>query len=312
MRSGALHDSNVIAQSAKTTEGALTYTLSLYRILRTMILIPLVYAFSVIQSHAWPSGLSSSLHLPRQSNVRDAEQVPMGADGERKYNEARANETLAVNAARSAREQGNVAGAIAALKAFHLTHLDNTYHLVLLSDLLIGENRLQEAYDTVAPYCTQGAFQQVLLRGALVSAMKGEVYLGEKEFLMQVLRRRYDPKDLSDAFGGAEGKPNMATLACAALASDSIATGDKLNTGMYCSRLDTLDPRNPIAAEGLSELACNEGHYVVALRIVDAAIPRCSGEMLRYLSVFRAQTDRLLSLYGDGVKPRKPSTTPPP
>lgn len=222
-------------------------------------------------------------------------------------------EIHAVMQARTLRSSGKSREALALLSERHSKFPQDTFQVSLLTDLLIEQGRPSDAYFTVVPYCRDGALEQVLMRGIVVAAMNGERYQGASEYLKRILSRDLEPDQLAILAPRDDRPSDLLRMGYAALGLEAMSTRDFLGAKLYLRKLEELDPGNAISGQGLAELEANEGHYTIAIRMLETASTHATGVFLDGLRGRIAEAQLMRDRYGDGVKPpaSKPTVPPP-
>jgi hypothetical protein len=247
-----------------------------------------------------PTGLT---HVPRRPPTPEelARQAFLESEGDR---------------ASALEASGNYVGARTILEDLLTTKVGGSGCLLGLLDLEIAHSDYTRAFKTVAPFVENSADYRLWVRASLAAASIGQVYPGQREFLLKLLEGpEHDPNnDAYKAIAFPGDTPEviavLSHIAYAELAGEDFTTG-----AQHWLIALQYDPGNPALSMGLSYCYYRLHRYKDAIDAAEAGLPR-SGSSGRLNSTLKSNMTSArwsLTKYGEGNGPpdeRQTSSTP--
>ena len=147
----------------------------------------------------------------------------------------------------------------------------------LLFDAYLWSGRLDDAYDLMAGMPLDNtASEETLLRASLVAALRGEVYKGQREYVMSVVNRFDGNKGAGWVPDGYSPK-SIAVLSAIMVSGSASLHNDAPNRFFYISEALKLDPTSSAAAGEYAYIMIELGHYKEATRALMGAMDAAEG-----------------------------------
>ena len=242
-----------------------------------------------------PTGLT---HVPRRPPTPEelARQAFLESEGDR---------------ASALEASGNYVGARTILEDLLTTKVGGSGCLLGLLDLEIAHSDYTRAFKTVAPFLENSADYRLWVRASLAAASIGQVYPGQREFLLKLLEGpEHDPNnDAYKAIAFPGNSPEViAVLSHIAYAGE---TGEDYNAAVQHLLIALqYDPGNPMLSIYLAEAYYHLHRYQDAIETAEAGLPRSGNGRLRFILKSEIGSYKWnLAKYGEGNAPPDPRQT---
>ena len=151
---------------------------------------------------------------------------------------------------------------------------------VPLMDVEMANGDFASAYKVAVPYVKQGQpTNQLLLRASLAAAKCGEVYEGQRDFLVKHLVDIYAPSEVLPWLPSGESADAIATLSAYSIA---LEVGTRRRDGRalpFYEMARSSDPTNPLFCSGAAACLAEKYRYTEAITVLASAYARSRGGM---------------------------------
>jgi tetratricopeptide (TPR) repeat protein len=178
-----------------------------------------------------------------------------------------------------------------------------------LMDLEISQGDYVNAYKVAVPFVNTSIDPRFFIRASLVASSLGEVYTGQKEFLLKLIQGNDPTSEASRALTLPGNSPQvLAALSHILYADELDKVGRHVEAASHYEAALAVDPGNPSISIGLATELFDIHDYSAAIKAAEAGLPRAgTGYFLIVLtgdlSTYRSDLRR----FGDGHAPPDPA-----
>jgi hypothetical protein len=150
------------------------------------------------------------------------------------------------------------------------------FYSVPLIDMEISQGDFLSVYKIAAGFIQNGrASQDILLRGSLAAATLGEVYPGQRDFLIRNILGRDPNSESAKGLCLAGDSPEVvAALSHILIGSELLSQGEYGPAAAHYEAALVTDPRNPVISYGLGQCYNMTYRYSLGLKVLREGLPK--------------------------------------
>jgi tetratricopeptide (TPR) repeat protein len=156
------------------------------------------------------------------------------------------------------------------------TEVNPDFYSVPLMDMEISQGDFLSVYKIAAGFIQNGrASQDILLRGSLAAATLGEVYPGQRDFLIRNILGRDPNSESAKGLCLAGDSPEVvAALSHILIGSELLSQGEYGPAAAHYEAALVTDPRNPVISYGLGQCYNMTYRYSLGLKVLREGLPK--------------------------------------